>query len=210
MIIERGRPAAVARQPAADAAPAAARTGASTCTRCWCACRASCRPSSRAIADRLRLRHQPAGVRRRPGAADAGGAQHRAQRRAGAGRDDAGAARSVLTTRVARGVTLGEEAPPARARARRSRTTARASRRRSATGSSSRWCPAARAAAASGSRSRRRSSRSTAARSNARARPGARCSRSCCRSNCRARRTREQRMTPRCMPTTTNRRAATR
>ena len=33
----RGRPAAVAGQPAAHAAPAAARSARSTCTRCWCA-----------------------------------------------------------------------------------------------------------------------------------------------------------------------------
>ena len=66
-------------------------------------------------------------------------------------RHDGGSARSGSTTRVARDVTLASGAIVWRSRS-RSRTTARASPNRFATGSSIRWCPAARAAAGSASR----------------------------------------------------------
>ena len=67
-----------------------------------------------------------------------------------AGSTDRGAARSACVTRVARGVTLAQAALSAGARDCTSRTTGRAFPRRSATGSSFRWCPAAKAAAGSG------------------------------------------------------------
>ena len=113
---------------------------------------ASCRPSSRRSTIVCRLRHQPAGVRRRSRAADAGDAQHRAQRGAGAGRRRPRARRSALTTRVARYVTLAQASAIGWRSRSRSTTTAPAFRRRSATGSSIRWCRGARAAADSVSR----------------------------------------------------------
>jgi two-component system nitrogen regulation sensor histidine kinase GlnL len=96
---------------------------------------------------RARLRRVDPRVPRRPRAADPGGAQHRAQRDAGAGqpahppggRLARGDARIVLRTRVARQVTFGKQ---------RfgwhwnciCRTTGRACPRPSATASSTRWC----------------------------------------------------------------------
>ena len=132
--------------------------------------------------DALGLRHQPAGIRSRPRAAHPGGAQHREERGTGAANGNGGGARSRITTRVARGVTLAK---------RRYRLALAVSVEDNGPGipdelrdrifyplvsgreGGSGWA----------SRSRRRSSPSTMARSNARARRDARCSPSCCRWN---------------------------
>ena len=84
---QRGRPPAGAGRPAARAAPPAARRRRRQHPRGLRAGaladpgRVSARPAGRA-----RLRHLDPRVPRRPRAADPGGAEHRAQRRAGAGR----------------------------------------------------------------------------------------------------------------------------
>ena len=97
----------------------------------------------------LRLRHQPARVRRRSRAADAGGAQRRAQRRAGARRHDAAAA-DPARRRASHAASRWRSVATASRSWSRSRTTARACPTASATRSSIRWCRAAKAAAASG------------------------------------------------------------
>ena len=109
---QRGRPAAGAGRPAARAAPQAARGGRRQHPRGLRARaladpgRVPARPE-----DRARLRHLDPRLPRRPRAADPGGAQHRAQRRAGARveRIEAGDARIMLRTRIARQVTLGKQ-----------------------------------------------------------------------------------------------------
>ena len=96
----RGRPPAVARQSAADAAPAA-DVPAHEHPRDRVA-RAEPRAGGVSARRRgLRFRHQPAGVRRRSGAAHAGDAQHRPQRGAGA-RSDALRIRGSASRRASR------------------------------------------------------------------------------------------------------------
>ena len=144
----RGRPPAVARQPAADAAPAA-DVPAHEHPRGRLARAERGAGGVSARGHRLRFRHQPAGVRRRSGAAHAGDAQHRPQRGAGARSDDRRPADPPDHARRALRDARAGSGAGSRWRC-RSRTTARAFPNRSATGSSIRWSPGARAAAGSG------------------------------------------------------------
>ena len=194
----RGRPPAVARQPAADAAPAA-DVPAHEHPRNRLA---RAKPRAGRVSARrrgLRFRHQPAGIRRRSGAAHAGDAQHRPQRGAGPRSHDGRPADPPHDARRALRDARARSAAGSRWRS-RSRTTARAYPSRYATGSSIRSSRGAKAAAASGSRWRRRSSRSTPAPSNAKACRDARCSPCCCRSNSPQRATRHERAPSSALP----------
>ena len=164
----RGRPAAVARQPAADAAPRCRRTGAPTSTRSWCACKGVVQAEFPQVAfvsdfdtslpefdaDPEQLTQAVLNIVRNAAQAVVGTTAGPEIR---------------LTTRVARGVTLAKQAPSPRARAVDRRQRSGRSRGSARPDLLSAGLRAARAAAGWGSRSRRRSSRSTTARSNARA-----------------------------------------
>ena len=102
-----GRPPAVAGGPPAHAAPRCRTSSRSTSTRCSSACAACVQRRVPGDRDRARLRHRacPSSTGDR-GAADPGGAQHRAQRRAGDraadGRDRVCARASRARSRIAR------------------------------------------------------------------------------------------------------------
>ena len=179
----RGRPPAVAREPAAHAAPPAARTARTNIHEVLVRVR-SVRAGrvSRRSRDAAATSTQPARARGRPGAAhrrrSSTSCATRRRRSHGTRRaeirlDDAHRARASRSraSAIRLALAVGD----------RGQRPGRAAEHR-ATRSSIRWCPAAKAAAASGSRSRRPSSPSTTARSNATACRAARSSPSCCRS----------------------------